>query len=237
MVMFTAKQADRVGAHKNTRLQHGFTIVELMIALSILAVILVTASALMVRLGSSYTKGVNMANLQSVNRNIVADITSSIQFSGPNPAGCTHDVDITCATDVQSNVYAYCIGTDRYSYVMNRKLGTDSDGTTTPHVLWRDTMKNTDSCQPVDILRTTSDSLSVDGSGYEMLGANMRLTRFRIQETPTSSGIYTMQVWMAYGDSDLLNIANDGSPTCKGSAGTQFCALSKITTTVAKRTN
>jgi prepilin-type N-terminal cleavage/methylation domain-containing protein len=253
----------------------GFTIVELMIALSILSVILVISTTVFIQIGRLYTKGVNAANLQNTNRTIMGDVSSAIQFSGAAPSACTPfpapppptAVPITCyatapgpsdfATGpVTVRAYAFCIGNVRYSYVLNRELGTDSApnaiaGTPanapTPHILWRDTINQSAACQPLDLSRSpvTWDPSSVGwdstrpsdpSNGYEMAGNRMRLTRFNVPP-PDSRGVYTIDVWMALGDSDLVQTATDGHNTCRGGAGTQFCSASDITTSVARRTH
>jgi prepilin-type N-terminal cleavage/methylation domain-containing protein len=243
--------------HVKLRSEQGFTIVELMIALSVLSVLLITATLILIQIGALYSKGVNAADLQNVNRNVVSDLTGQLQFSGKVPAGCVPIAnDVTCyvpsnplspsPTTIHNNtdgtdetIYSYCIGKTRYSYVMNRELGTDS-GTTptqvTQHVLWRDTMTSTSSCPPADIVNGTHlDDPPSSGDGYEMMGSHMRLTRFNIQPLAGSNGVYTVQAWMAFGDSDLVQTQSDGTSTCSSGKGTQFCAISTISTQVTGR--
>lgn len=234
---------------RNLKHQKGFTIVELMIALSVLSLILVAASAVMIQVGSLYTKGVNSADLQNTNRNILDDVATSIQFSGSKPmpcadAGCTKTFD---GGNLQESVF--CINDVRYSYVLNREQGTDPHATDssdayTPHVLWRDTIDNGAACTPLDLENATVDS---DGNepgvasghpsnGYDMVQDHMRLTAFTVTENPAGSGVYDLNVAMAYGDDDLLT--NNGTTwACKGDVGTQYCALSDIQETVDLRVN
>lgn len=218
----------------------GFTIVELMIALSVLSTILVMATAIMVQIGNLYSKGLNSANLQNTNRNIISDVSSALQFSGNPPLPCT-ETPTTCYADTHSGMYAFCIGTTRYSYVLNRELGNDN-GVTTTHVLWRDTMSSNSACTPLDLSQPDPTAVAgdVDGipnstNGYEMMPEHMRLTKFKVVESPSGSGFYSVDVWMAFGDSDLVNTAADGSATCNSGAGTQYCALSNISQTVIRR--
>lgn len=249
---------------KITRLKSnkGFTIVELMIALSVLSVILVMATVIMISISSLYTKGVNAASLQNTARTVAADVTSSLQFSdeAPSPCSPSDPAAKTCSakpvdagdqvprpyssSGVNVLVYAFCIGSVRYSYVMDRTLGTDSSLTAdaiTPHVLWRDSIRPSAPCQPLDLSRddVQADSSSSDlpgrSKGFEMLGEHMRLTRFKILEQPASSGVYKVDAWVAYGDNDLLNRDSLGHSTCNGGIGTQFCSAAEITTHVVGR--
>ncbi len=236
----------------------GFTIVELMIALSILSVLLVTSTIILIQIGALYSKGVNAADLQNATRTVVADISGQLQFSGKVPLGCTttpatcyanvNDVDFGAGNaqtlEPAGTVYSYCIGNTRYTYVLNRELGTDTskttahpDTTVTPHVLWRDTLKtDATACPVLDIaVDNPSDSSTQSGSGYEMLGNHMRLIRFKIEQTPPSSGIYGVDVWTAFGDSDLVASDGSGRPICVGGTGSQFCSTATITTQLTGR--
>lgn len=236
--------------------EKGFTIVELMIALSVLSTILVMSSIIMIQIGALYSKGVNSASLQNASRNITADISQTLQFSGEEPfttsnCGISPGPPLTTCYATSQNfggttVYAYCVGATRYSYVLNKEHGNDqATGVDTPHVLWRDTMGNSSNCLPVNMTNNASippdSSPALRGSGsndagYEMVPAHMRLTRFRIAENPLNSGAFNVDVWMAYGDSDLVNAPDpQGNTTCKDGTGTQFCALSKISSTVVRR--
>jgi prepilin-type N-terminal cleavage/methylation domain-containing protein len=222
----------------------GFTIIELLISLTVLSLILVMATVIIIQIGNFYFKGVNTANLQNSSRNISADLTSALQFGGQQPWPCDSATDqLTCFAIPDTGpiggmqVYAFCIGTTRYSYVLNRELGTDSStNVTTNHVLWRDIMNNNSACPKLDLTAPKpSDANSQLGSGYEMMPPNMRLTRFRVVENPANSGIYNVDVWMAYGDDDLVNSDATGRSTCNGGYGTQFCAISHLSTSVIRR--
>lgn len=245
----------------------GFTIIELMIALSVLSTLLIMSTVILMQIGSLYTKGVNQANLQNSGRNVVADITAALQFSGNAPVSCT-DGTYSCDAGQLTGKFsssgsgivigAFCVGTVRYSYVLNSEQGTDSvanpitgaaAGYSIPHVLWRDTIAQNATCQPLDLSRTTvlADGSSADASsgspsgGYDMLLNHMRLTRFKIEPTGSTGDIYSVQVWTAYGDSDLVNTTTTAGPTagqstCNGGPGTQFCSVSQISSTVAGRT-
>lgn len=225
--------------------EQGFTIVELMIALSIFSVILIVSTVVLIQIGALYSKGVNSADLQNATRTVVADISGQLQFSGRAPQGCT-DIVKTCYANTRNNfdaantpVYSYCIGRTRYSYVLNRALGTDpsyNPAQATQHVLWRDTLTD-DSCPVLDIINSNNLSAAPSkGDGYEMLGAHMSLTKFWVKQVSGSSGIYRAEVWTAFGDNDLLNKdLSTGKANCIGSVGSQFCATSQISTQLTGR--
>jgi len=232
---------------KSLKSSQGFTIVELMIALSVLSTILVMSTVIIMQIGSLYSKGVNSANLQNVSRNIISDISSALQFSGNTVESCDTVNALAACSD--PTVKVHCIGTTRYTYVLHRELGIPTQ--TTNRVLWRDTMKNISSCIPYNLNDPDLNNGNSKGDGFEMLGEHMRLDLFDI--TPLASQ-YKIAVSLAYGDSDLLcdsgttapNDCSSSTPSpnlnnpvgdiiCKGAKGQEFCATSKLNTTVTRR--
>lgn len=212
------------------RSKQGFTLVELMIALSVLSTILVFCTVMMIRISSLYNKGVNAANLQNATRNVATDISSSVEFTNNSfQTGSQSYGGLT--------IQSYCVGQIRYSYVLGRKLGTDDSIApveTTHHVLWRDTMKTDDTCTPLNItvVGTPPDTVpsTTNGDGYEMIGNNMRLVKFDVN--PVIPSVFSIDVATSFGDKDLLN----GSFTaCNSTKGNEFCSISEINTTVSKR--
>lgn len=213
---------------------HGFTLVELMIALSILSTILVMGTVIMIQISKWYAKGVNASNLQNASREIAGDITSALQFSG---AGLS--------SGASGAIQAYCLGNVRYTYVLGKALGTDYGAeppVNTRHVLWRDYLKSPDaaSCLPVANFATAdkpSDLYSdTEQGGFEMVGEHMRLVKFAIQENPGSNGsIFSVNLYMAYGDSDLYATNSRGEAICRGGKGNEYCSTSNIVTTVTRR--
>jgi prepilin-type N-terminal cleavage/methylation domain-containing protein len=238
-----------------------FTIVELMIAMSILAVILVMSTEIMIQIGELFSKGVNSSNLQNTSRSIAADLSSNIQFSGSLPVSCDSTTepntcyvpqtlvggsypDVLVTNNIKYNEYAICIGSTRYTFIMNAEQGYDpSKGTTVPHVLWRDTINGDGSCAPLQIkdLTIPSDSLSADANGnnsggYDMLSDHMRLTRFIVTPLSTSGDLYDVEVWMAYGDTNLMTpVLPNGQTDCLGAKGQEFCSTTEISMTVQGR--
>jgi prepilin-type N-terminal cleavage/methylation domain-containing protein len=250
---------------------NGFTIVELMISLAVLSVILVIGTVVMINIGDLYDKGVTTSDLQNTTRSIDADVTSALQFSGNQPIECNNPTGVT--TNIANNctagtsntsytrnsqtvsVYAYCIGTTRYTYILNNELGTDATtGINTPYVLWRDTLKQaaTSSCYPASNMAnaetdpssgnpSTGDPNTVTNSGYEMMGDHTSLTAFSIiADTSIGSGdVYDIQINSAFGNSGLLNnFGSSPNPTCNSQLSTtssNFCSTSTTSSTVVGR--
>lgn len=232
----------------------GFTIVELMVALTVLSTILLLSTVVMINIGTLYNKGINAAKLQNMNRTVSSEISTALQFSGQAVSACTIESNTYCATGHlapdgpnRADVYSICINRIRYSFIMNRESGGDPYATPaipdTPHVLWRDEMNSNSSCNPLDIRDdpVVADAHTAEGNGnpsqgYEMVSDKIRLTKFKIKETTPLSRLYNVDTWLAYGDTDLLNGPDSqGVATCNSNAGQQYCGTSSLSTTVIRR--
>jgi len=200
----------------------GFTIVELMIATAVLSVILVLVAIVMTNIGRLYFKGSNQAKVQNNVRTISSDIAQRLQLSSGQMAP---------ADDDGSNpVKAYCIGTARYTYVVNEQLG--GDDTEYKHVLWRDRVP-AGTCENTIDLRSDNPGGT---EGVELVTTKSRITHFTI-DFGDLGGPSVINLGLAYGDEDLFTAATRGTsnPKCAGEAGGQFCATASLTTKLMRR--
>jgi prepilin-type N-terminal cleavage/methylation domain-containing protein len=186
--------------------QYGFTIIELMFAMMIFSAILIAASAGIIQVGRMYYKGVTITRTQSAARQIVDDIARPIQFSGKAPIINTVGASFGSGAG-QIQAYALCVGSTRYSYVLDAQVdptvasGSYAGGpaaTTTHkirHALWRDEMSvaatTAAQCPPLDLRSASpldsSEALpALRSDGTEMVGANMRLDRLCVATPPSS---------------------------------------------------
>lgn len=202
--------------------ERGFTILELMIATTVLAVILVLVSAMMIGIGNLYYKGVNQARVQDTTRTVVDDLAQHLQLSDSGPRAETTAVTVGGVGGY--TLKAYCVDNTRYSYVINKQIGTDVSKGQIPHVLWRDDVPAS-GCDPADLSQPVPSA-----GGTEMIVANSRLTAFSI----SIASPYTISIGVALGDTDLLNF-NGINTTCQGSLGQQYCATANLTTVVVQR--
>lgn len=211
--------------------QKGFTIIELLIATTVLSTILVLVTAMMINISNLYYKGINQARVQDSARTITDDVAQHLKLNNMPPTTGSANYWIWSVWPPQRvTVNAYCMGATRYSYIVGQQIGggTNAAGETQiPHVLWRDTITAGASCTPANI---ATSGLS---GGTEMVPPNSRLTYFQV------SGIspYTVQVGVAYGDIDLMNLNTTGptATNCKSNTGYQFCATAGLTTTATQR--
>lgn len=224
--------------------EKGFTIIELMIATSVLSIMLVMATVLMINIGNLYYKGISQASIQDNVRSITDEISKHLEL-GDN-----------FFLRTSGSEQSYCIGSTRYTFILYKQIGSNaaSPDNQITHVLWRDNNPTPGSCPsslPNLALNTPSSG------GTELITPHSRLLYFNI----TGSSPYSISIGEAYGDSDLLcdnGTANDctaqaspgsiveklaagtfpapaGNIRCRGSLGEQFCATASLDTTVVKR--
>ena len=196
----------------------GFTIVELMIATLVFSVVLLVLTAGVIGISKSFYKGFVTSKTQETARSIVDEIGQAIQFSGGNIN--THVTN----SDVASG---YCINSRLYSYVLYKPVSAGN------HRL----ISSPYSCNNGAITALSGAGMNSGTAGYrELLGANMRVAKFIVAEVPSNPNLYTVSVKVVYAaDDDVLANPNTANALCKSEIGSQFCAISEITTTVQRR--
>lgn len=229
--------------------RRGFTLVELMIALSVMSVILVISTIVLVQIDGIYDKGVTVSNLQDATRNIVSDVSSAIQFSGyaqsveeciPSNSPLATESFMQNQGDIYNNCAdttltvnglsenAYCIGTVRYSFIVNNELDTNSN----EYAVWRDNLSSqSSSCMPISPNDLTGDD------GQELMLNHGWLTNFAISDPSGSGKSYVVDVGSAFGESNLLNLNYDKT-ICKSQLGhtsSEFCSTFSVVNTVDPR--
>lgn len=208
--------------------QKGFTIVELMIATTVFAVVLLLCTYGLLEIGRSYYKGVTITRTQETARIIIDDVAEAIQFNGG---------EVVTDPDGDGNPEDdgwYCIGNKRYSFEINRQH-TDNN-----HALVADSP--TASCGGGTGRQDEIDIVPAGGlssSSRELMNTRTRLSRFNIERI--QDGLYSVTVRVASGDTDVL-VDNNGDNTpddpaqCKTErSGSQFCAVSELSTVVQRR--
>lgn len=220
--------------------EQGFTIVELMIATAVLATLLVVVAVVMIGIGRLYYKGVTQMRVQNTARTVVDQITQQLQLVDDQaPVRPLVSNEETVATNF--TISAFCVGKTRYSYILNRQIGTASNQI--KHVLWRDKTP-AGGCVPAKLTEDNpSDPSNPVTDGVELMGPKSRLTAFSISLTSP----YTIAVGIAYGDDDVVNLKGPNTngttypldlsglqSNCKNEGG-EFCATASLQTTVVKR--
>jgi prepilin-type N-terminal cleavage/methylation domain-containing protein len=204
---------------------HGFTIIELMIATTVFSLVLLLCSAGMIHVGRTYNKGVTTARTQEAARSIVDEISRAIQFSGGTIA-------TTPANRTDGTPYVFCIDSQRYTAVTDRQLKDNPSGTTQlRNVLVSDNYPGCSSSTTPLGLTTTGFNISSVSGAKELLQPNMRLARLEVNSL--GGNLYEVVIRVVYGNDDLLDPTHDKCQNVR--AGTQFCAVSELRTVVQKR--
>jgi len=228
----------------------GFTVIELLIASSIFAVILIIITVGIIHITQSYTKGVTETETQNVARNIVNDITQAIQLNGG-------DVTLTTYPVTNGNVYGFCIGDREYIYQVGYEVVSSSQSTLSSHQSYNGLIVNPESgdCPSLTNVSSMSSTFlatkTLPAGFSELLTPSMRLSYLNVCQgylsatngncTPSSdltSDLYSIGVQVTYGDDYVLTSPptdTNGTTLCAGSAESQFCATSKLITVVEKR--
>ena len=210
--------------------QTGFTIVELMIATMVFSVVIFIITAGVLAFTRSYYKGLNSSTTQNTARGVMDAISQAIQFSGKVVVG---------TDDTKSNYF--CTGDYVYMFSLGKEQS--SAPSKTNWGLYRGTNTAANGCQP--LLDLTSD-------GVELLGKQMRLSSISVQAQDASKMLWQVSLRIAFGDNDLLctpNVADscssasslsdaqlaDPGVQCKSQTGSQFCAVSALSTMALQR--
>lgn len=219
--------------NRNIKKESGFTIVELMIATTVLSVILLLSTVILLSIGRFYQKGVAQSQVQDNARTIMDGFAQQLQASG-NKVGYAHIPD-----GANPNQEIICIGADRYIYVNDGSQISDNPDASMHqirHVLWHDTLKSSTTCPTtapsLNQPNPTASDANSNNDGKELIGPRSRLSNLNITSV---NGVYTIAVAVSYGDYDLLDDYTSAKPHCRSGTGGQYCATSDLTTTVVQR--
>jgi len=202
----------------------GFTLVELMIATAVFGTVLLMVTMAVLQFTRVYYKGVTQANTQDTARAIIDRLSPGIQFNGGL-------VTATNAAPSAGTPYAFCVGNQQYSYTTGTQLADSPIASQTPHALVVDEAAGCNSSTPAQNVRTAAVA------GRELLAPKMRLARMKVEPVGVSPDprVFKISVKVVFGDDVLLSNPTAENAACKTQQGSQFCAVSDITTVVTKR--
>lgn len=201
----------------------GFTIMELLVATMVFAVVLLLVTAGILQIARVYYKGVTESNTQNTARSIIDTVSQAIQFSGG-------DVTETPAAPVAGTDYSFCVGNQQFSFRLGWQVENryDAAANQTWHGLVQTSASGCSSGTGAQNLGNQSVT------GRDLIGPHMRLSNLVVDNIGTN--LYKVSVKVVYGDNDLLNNPTTPTASCKGvQAGTQFCSVSELNTIVVKR--
>jgi prepilin-type N-terminal cleavage/methylation domain-containing protein len=206
--------------------QTGFTILELMIAMTVFTVAILLVTTGVIQIGREYRLGATKAKINSFTRDLHSQFTQQIQYSGTSPVILT---SITTPTVPAGYVQAICIGTTRY-------LIKDVDQTN-PYG---------DQSLAIDDITDPSNCNKPVGLVVWPLPKEARITDFRITKPyPSVSYSYKLYTRIVIGQKDMFEgstpPADDGDFTksCKsnGGFGSAFCSVIILSSDIARKVN
>ncbi len=215
----------------HSRKQRGFTILELLIASSVFAVIMLIVAVGVIRFTNDYYGGVTDSKTQSAARSIMAAISQSIQFGG----------NVTQLAG-PGGVAGLCVDNTLYAYNVGWQV-IDSSPSVSNHQGYHGLVVTMGNDCSGGVPAAISNTLQAPGTpglpagARELLGQHMRLSVLGV----TSYGdLFTIHIRVIYGDDDLLSptlpaVPDWASENCASQAGSQFCSISDLTTTVQRR--
>lgn len=230
----------------------GFTIIELMMATMVFSVIMLIAAGTVVRFTNNFQKGITQSTTQGVARGVVDTISQQLQF-----VGSMSGFRILEAPE-GSTSKGYCIHGNKYSYILGKQLEAQA-----PYVLIE--QNNTGDGCGVTAQNLSSGSVSgKEILAPNMRLAKFQVINDAdpndADDGSSNPKLYKVRVKVVYGDDDLLCISGDSSGSardcssktamtnvsslgasdleklsCKTQIGSQFCAVSDISTTIQNR--
>lgn len=194
------------------KLNHkGFTLIELMIATTVLSVLLVLIASVSIQVGRLFYKGVSSSRTQETVRSITDQISRNIQYSSVTP---------------EDNANVICVAGNRYSYQVDNIVSKNT------HALWVD--NQTEPC--VALSQADMNSETPPSDGKELIPGGMRLTKFKLTKPDASNERYwEIEVGVALGEEDLLQYSGppaDPDRFVTGcvttNEGGQFCDVAEL---------
>lgn len=212
--------------------QAGFTILEMLIAISVFSMVLLIISAALIQLGRQFYHGVTKARTQQVARNVNDEIVNAIKYSTSD----ARRLDDPASPGDDPNTEAWCISERRYIFAERKRLGIDTN-----FVALRDNNCN------AAIPRITDP---VPAGAVELVDDRMRIN-FSL-ERRASMDLWNVAIAVYLGEDDQLCSPTVGNCVtsdvitmdqleaakdlvCKFQAGSQFCATAHFETLVDKR--
>jgi prepilin-type N-terminal cleavage/methylation domain-containing protein len=207
--------------YKRVGSSRGFTMIELLFAMSFVSVLLIIILTATIGITRIYNKGITLKQVNQSGAAIGSELEASMA-SASAPLG-------TSAVDKGR----LCLGT--YSYVWNTPTvapqNTLSDGTAIGMVKVTDTAQKM-CAAPFPKPQPANDPHElILGAGSSNGGVGLILRSFTVDNPVTAGADYLYHVAFTISTNDGSLIASDGS-ACKGGASDEFCALNAFDFTV-----
>jgi prepilin-type N-terminal cleavage/methylation domain-containing protein len=205
----------------------GFTIVELLIAISVFSALLIIIVYAFLYGLNTFSKAQVVSKTQEVSRSIEQNIAQSISLTA---AGSY--TPITPVTNNGITSQGFCLGQYRYSYVLDKQLTSTNN-----YGLLQDTIQGC-STSTVSVDLSAANLPTTLNTPKQLLGNNMRISNFTITpSTPSNSSAVGYQLVMEIDYGNNLKAGTNGYKyQCPlGNISSSFCAVAKIDTIIFQR--
>lgn len=211
----------------------GFTILELLIASAVFSLVLMGALAGFLQIGKMFYKGTSLTATQENAKQTLNDVSDSVQLAS------------SISGPLSSNGYDYyCVGKARYTFKIGRRVDSTQTNfsSNTSYGIVKDTLPGPDACAPPCPVSpgTCPSGHTRWSSPRELVGDNMRVQVFRIQNPGSIPDYYTIDLVVAFGEDDLLQDfappADPAAVKCRGSTvdNQHYCAIARYSTSLKK---
>jgi hypothetical protein len=234
----------------NIKYQHktsGFTVVELTIATSVFAIILLLSLVGFMQIGKLFYKGVNITHTSDISKQVLNSVKGDVSFdvlttSYKQADGSFPTDNITSSPVVVRNYF--CAGSNRYTFRLGQAVNSDASAAELKQPAsqvpgWKNfgILKDrvTSGCP-----KPFSSSEPINPANVtELLGDKMRLSDIEINQLPSPNDkLYTIHIKVSYGDNQVFqgSTATSKNPICiaNGTTAASFCFVSDLRTIVRK---
>jgi hypothetical protein len=214
-------------------------LVELMIATSIFAMVLVVMLASFLQIARMFYKGVSIASTNAAARSLVEEVVNDVRFVSQSPVACD-------TTTCPSYKKYFCVGNHRYTYVTAPDRGAAAKVSSTDISIPRPASINAGIVQDTVSGCPSFTSVAVGANPRQLLGLNMQLNDMEFK--PADNGVLLHVHVLLYG-ADGNVFASDKNPSdspaealiekdahCSGTLlDTQLCSMADFKTIVSVR--
>lgn len=212
----------------------GFTLVEAMLATAIFSLSIVIAITAFVQVNRIYHRGITTSRVQEDARSLIDELSRTIQFADGGSFVFNPDPD---PNDLPAGSYdpagagAFCIGSSQFTFNIDVESGTNRNVLGLPvapfapavPIVYKSDRKP--GCTPAPDTHA--------GDGYDLVRKGFVLKD--LQVTEISLGVYRVEFTIAANQSGVLTGSGSAATCQPGGAGTQFCAVTTLSTIVSRR--
>ncbi|MEI6237230.1 MAG: prepilin-type N-terminal cleavage/methylation domain-containing protein [Candidatus Saccharibacteria bacterium] len=195
--------------------QRGFTIIELMIAITVFTIAIMLVTTGVIQLGRLYRQGTTKARLLTASREIHAQFVQDLQYAAK---------DLETATTA-ANENAICLGTTRYRVVTD--INASNYGELSVDRIPRPSPCGTVANTPGSITQKPLGATTWPQNGGKAI-------IFKIDKSPPPLNVYSLVTRFVTGDKDLF-IDDNYDKSCKSGSGKEYCTVIELKSIIVKK--